>query len=590
MLAELDAVGDKPPMALDDVPFFRSFNRLDFVFVGCCANALIQNNPSLAKVCCGAFAPGEFTFFPGNGLFPDSFVYVTSDYCIVDTQGTSNYFQYIAEFLGSVQGANPPYPGLTVQFFADSANYVRRAIDSIVTPLLGSRRMVFLGHSLGGVVAHILVSYYGPLATRGASCLTLAAPRGGNPAWAIVADPFVQRVQNIGDLVPALPPTLWAAAGSNYPIPGMGAVTTNVAPGTVKTLQSNGAWVDGESLLETPFIVQNLAAGNLAIHWSQTYVAWLEAGSGLGDLAPGAQGYVNPPQLFGAYLQMSGILPPIPAALILEDGPMQLVQGLIYFRDSGVSEGFSEAIYQVSTISAMNAYLQSILGLRAAFLGTDLEMHAIRASNVGGNKLSSVIKFASPTQGTGSDQSNEVPDAVLYNMKTAVNSHRQMTFRGVPDGWIQGGKLTAVGRGGLANIDAYMNNLLANGVGLKIPDASQLKIPLVSLANSVAGGPLLGTTALAHNLVSGDVVNIQGIRNYPYLLGRWVVSVPSATTFFLIGSARYQANLAGVGTVQNLEFVLQTATAFGFNMVATRATGRPFGQPRGRRSAKVLHH
>lgn len=577
-------------MALDDAPFFRSFNRLDFIFVGNVANALINNNLVAAKSCFESFAPGDFySFLSDNLIVPDAVVFVSAEYCFVQVQGTSNYFQMTAEFLGSSQAPNPPWPGLTVQYFADAANIVRRAIDSTISPFLANRKMVFLGHSLGGVIAQLLVSYYGPNASQGASCLTLAAPRGGNPAWAAVADPFVQRVEAFGDLVPALPPTLWAGQGSNYPVPGMGALSTNVAPGRVKTIHQDGGWEDGQALPSTATIVTFLVAGNMTVHWSQTYVGFLESTSDLSTLKPGQEGYVNPPLLFRVYLELSGILPPrnfFPGATPMS----QLVQGLIYFRDTGVSEGFSEAIYQISDVPTMLAYLQTILGTRAAFLGTDLEMHAVRASNVGGTKASRVVKFASPTRGTGGDQSNEVSDAVLYSARTTQNRTRQLTFRGVPDGWIQANALTAVGRGGLASIDTYVGSLRDGGFGVKTPDTSNQKIMLVSLANSVAGGPLLGTTLLAHGLEDGTVVNIQGIRNYPYLLGRWVVTVPSATTFILVGSNRYQANLAGQGTVQAIEFVLDTINGWGFNMVATRQTGRPFGQPRGRRSARVLHH
>jgi hypothetical protein len=262
---------------------------------------------------------------------------------------------------------------------------------------------------------------------------------------------------------------------------------------------------------------------------------------------------------------------------------------LLYFRDTAVSQGWSEAFYAISDIPTMNALLASLLGPRAAFLGTDMEIHAYRSAYVGSPKLSQTTKLASPQQGQGSGPSNEPGDAILYNYKAATNSHRILTFRGVPDTYIEKGEITPIGRANLGLMDAFCIAIKAGGVGLKIPNPFELVTSLVSIGNAAPGGTIVCTSAAAHGLETGDHVNIAEIRGYPYLLGKWKINVLSATTFELVGSDRYNVQLNGQGTFQGIVYVLQAASTYGFNMVAYRKTGRPFGQPRGRRARRVLH-
>jgi hypothetical protein len=236
----------------------------------------------------------------------------------------------------------------------------------------------------------------------------------------------------------------------------------------------------------------------------------------------------------------------------------------------------------------MKTIIQNGLNLRTAFLSNDIVIHAYRAANITGSRASQVVKMASPAAGQQSDHVNEAGDAVLWSLSSANGHRRQMTFRGVPDSWIEADKLSGVGNAGQALIQDYMTYLTTAGCGLKVPDTGVLKQNIVAMANVVPGGPIQVTSAGDNGLDTGDHVNIAGIRGFPYLLGRWKIQVISPTVFQLNGSDRYNYSGGAVGTFQGIEYVLQVTNLAQFNMIAHRDTGGPFGKPRGKRAKKLL--
>lgn len=269
--------------------------------------------------------------------------------------------------------------------------------------------------------------------------------------------------------------------------------------------------------------------------------------------------------------------------------PGQLVQGVLFFRDRGVSEGWGEAIFATTDIPSMFTTLETLIPLRATFLSRECEIHASRASNVGGTKASSVRKYAIPTQGAVPEDTNEVGDCINYFYK-AGTLRRQLTFRGVRDSAIQGSQLGPNGPGTLSLIDSYCNNLITLGAQIKTIDGGNESFTVASLANSVAGGPIIVTTDLPHGFANGDLVKLTGIRGFPYLRGQWRIGNVTSLAFTLIGSQRYNINLVGAGVVRQVTYEGVTGTSFGFDQVGFRQTGRPFGLLRGRAPAKVLHH
>jgi pimeloyl-ACP methyl ester carboxylesterase len=571
-----------------DEPFFRGFNRTDLIFVATVAKALAADDFHSIDESFGSLGAGVTSHRKGSTYVPDVYLYISDTLIVILVQGTEGVGQLIGQALQSFNEPTFQFDGSTMRFFNTATLHITADIDAVVRPRLADRKLVCMGFSLGGAVAQLLGSYYRNVAVKGLSVICLGAPRVGNANFATAMDPFVWRLDAERDPVPTVPPETWGGPGSAFPVSGTGPISNYKHSGQAATLENDGTIVLGDDLIPIDQVVKQFVTGSVPTHQTAWYLAALLSKSDLSTYEPGEEGYIAPSDLYEQTQVQQGL--PISGRPQEENFsmPSQLVQGLLYFRDSAVSEGWSESVYYVGDIPGMNMLLSSLVTPRSLFLANDCEIHAYRSAYVGGSKLSQTTKYPSPQVGQTSEGVNECGDAILYNYKSATNAHRQLTFRAVPDGAIGGNKLTPIGTALLASIDSYCLALRNGGVGLKVPDATVLVQQIVSLANVVPGGPLQITSALAHGLTTGDQVNIAGLRGFPYLLGKWKIAVQSATTFTLNGSQRYNATLGAEGTFQGIEYVLQTASSFGFNMVAFRKTGRPFGQPRGKRSKRLL--
>lgn len=574
---------------MSDNPFFRENNRNDWIFVANAALALANDDFSELERAFGSLGAGVVSVRdPGRG-FPPAYLYIGGDQVVVVIQGTEGVAQWVGQILGSFQMADPLMHGLATDYVLKFAKAIVADISPLINHLLTDHRLVFMGHSLGGATAQVLGNIYGFGAEAGLSVLTIGAPRVGNPAFAAYIGGNVQRLESVNDPICNIPPVSWAGIGSAFPIPGTGPAQTFQHAGTSYQLTQVGAITAGSQDLPTDQIVEQLVTASTPTHAASWYLSALQAQSDLAAAKPGDDGYVDPQALYNSTLAQLN-LPPFQR---LQKGlPMStdLIQGTLYFRDKNVSEGWSEQIYTIGDVAGMLGTLSTVISPRSMFLANDMQIFAYRAAIVGGTKYSRTIKMAVPRSGQFNEGVNEAKDAILYLGKSDTNPRRIFTFRGVPDGSIGADGLTNAGQALLALIDAYMQQLKDAGMVFKTISTLGLgKQQIQSLANAVPGGTITVTTVTAHGLSDGDIINLQGIRGYPYLLGRWKIQVLTSTTFALTGSERYNISSGRVGTIELVDYVGTTMTSWGFDSVGTRATGRPFSQPRGKRPKKVLH-
>jgi pimeloyl-ACP methyl ester carboxylesterase len=571
-------------------PLFRGLERIDLIWAAASAQAQITDDSLSLRRLCEAVAPGTFKLFPGDLLTPDCATYEMADDAIVCIKGTDTIFQWISHFLisGSFQ---LPSPGVRIlAYFYLTALTIRDAIDSTVQPWLSGKRIAFVGHSFGAAIAQILAYQYMPLAIRRGQVTALGSPRVGSVAFSDAVSPFTFRLEANSDPIPALPPILWAGPGSIFPVPGPGIPTDYKHAGTAQTLQADSDLVDGSQIMSLPEVVAAFVAGDVNNHHAKYYLSTLIDGVDLDAMQPGDDGFQNPANLAAVVNQMLGIFPPVKLpATGVNFMAGQLVQGVQFFRDKNVSEGWGEAIFATVDIPTMQGYLDTLSSLRAAFLSSECEMHADRVSNVGGPKLSTVRRYSTPVAGAQLEATNEVGDCFLYKFHGPLHT-RILTFRGVPDSGIAGSLPGPSAATLKLQMESYISQMIALGIQLKIPDPANTVLTCSSLANTVAGGPILVTTDIAHLLDTGDLIQLNKLRGFPYLRGRWKISVLSATTFTLVGSQRYNINVTGQGTVQKITYIGETAANKSFKIVSFRQTGRPFGSSRGRSAAKVLHH
>ncbi len=136
---------------------------------------------------------------------------------VVAFQGTRNVRQAIAEVMLSPQVAFDGIPGKIHGFFG--ANFQDRwtALGPTLATLPAGFKLTFIGHSLGGALAHIgfvKASVGGSIVP--ASCITFGQPRAGNAYFASKTPMNYIRWNQEGDVITGLPPnkmTSWFLIG-----------------------------------------------------------------------------------------------------------------------------------------------------------------------------------------------------------------------------------------------------------------------------------------------------------------------------------------------------------------------------------------
>jgi pimeloyl-ACP methyl ester carboxylesterase len=189
----------------------------------------------------------------------------------VAVEGTVSLAQWVGNVLLSNQAAFPGIAGKVHSFFgACAANILTRIGPSVGAALTG-RRVVFLGHSLGGAVVQCLAAAVGPVVPR--LILTAGSPRVGNRTF---ADSFAPgelfRIENSDDPIPSIPPVLWVGPGSVFPVPGFGLPDVYVHAGEHITVLPDGRWTFGFSPRDSVLRILAVLGGRLSVsHTAQEY-------------------------------------------------------------------------------------------------------------------------------------------------------------------------------------------------------------------------------------------------------------------------------------------------------------------------------
>ncbi len=537
---------------------------------------------------------GETIPVPAGLLVPPAVVHVTDDYVLVAVSGTLSYLQWVCHFLGSNQATAAPFPGRVNEYFAFAASSLLAALVDY-QPLLETRRLILIGHSFGAAIAQLVATAWQGLATRGVVTICFGSPRVGDAAFGDGVTYPAFRVQVTGDPVPSFPPTNWVGKGT----PWTGFVglipATYVHAGVVVSLDAEGTLGTTDNTMAFTPAVDVVARGQFTPHLIEEYERLLSL------KADPPQIEWKDPATVEEILDWQAIHFSPNVGENLGGGGM-LTQGIIYFRTAEESQGWGESFVANTDISAMLVKLQALAPTRALCLVNSCEIHAVKASNIDPTRTtnsSRSLLLDTPIPGKASGTSikdiastltNETMDAIDYELvSSATASRRVFPFRGVPDNWISGSKRSGDGIGADGKFTKYFDAVKKANLGFKVYDRTKAKTVLTTVVNDPVT-TLLKITSAGHGLVDRQLVTIRGFKPNPMINGDWRVQVADVNNFFLVGSYRFQADASGVGTWQMKNVVADTIEDVFFNGISTRKTGRPFGQRRGKRSARLLHH
>lgn len=250
--------------------------------------------------------------------------------------------------------------------------------------------------------------------------------------------------------------------------------------------------------------------------------------------------------------------------------------------------GWTESYFPPSTdYTSATAFANLLAPIRVGLLaagGSTPVMTGYRVSDDTVFRDALVQFFQPPLQGALSGNPLHPTTCLLLRLTATPLVRRPLYARGIPDSlmradgsYIPGPALGAV-------------NTLRNF--LKGPPAWLVKTSLTSplaqifrLGNVTA--PNNFTTIQPHGFNANDTVIVKGTSRHRNPVGIWKVGPgPGITTFTLVGvdlPADYAYVPLSLG-VQLKTFTYQGITIVNDERITERATGRPFGVPRGRRS------
>lgn len=152
--------------------------------------------------------------------------------------------------------------------------------------------------------------------------------------------------------------------------------------------------------------------------------------------------------------------------------------------------------------------------------------------------------------------------SAMIRAALAVSSETQGAL--TPNAWLKRRQLaTKI----LVNPDAYVASF--HSAVASDPNNSLTWFAPVNISASTSANPIVVTTAVAHNLATGDVVEIQGHLVNTNANGVWLATNITSTTF----SVPVSGNGTGLASGTSMEMIIDSDLVFTVNSVFSGVAG-----------------
>jgi len=232
-----------------DIPFFRSPTIPDALTASLAAQCLYTGNIGQLVALLSAVEPVTLDMFHGYDSFSETWAVLhSSRFIFVVTSGIQSSTQAILAIVGSAQVSTPGIPGAVGAYWASITFEEGAAVLPIIAPLVPGRRIVLIGHSLGGAVsACLLPLFQSTFPSTPIVVFSFGSPRPGDPAFIAATQPWVHDFICSDDPVAAIPPTTWAGPGSAWPASGPPPLSTYARWSDATKLAPDGTLSTGDS-------------------------------------------------------------------------------------------------------------------------------------------------------------------------------------------------------------------------------------------------------------------------------------------------------------------------------------------------------
>jgi Lipase (class 3) len=538
-----------------------------------------------------AVEPGDHTVFPNTLLVPSVAFSVTDDYLFIAVQGTNGWAQWAGNVLGSAQTIYPGFiAGQVSTYFGAVALFIYTVYLTSFTSYFGSKKVVLIGHSLGGAVCDILAAAI-LLHFPGTELVvfTLGAPRAGDATFAGSISARVHRCENTDDPIPSLPPPVWLPSSFTgwFPPPPSPGFYTH--PGDVYTFNYDGSSFGDHT--EIPFVVvlAYFAQMSMPAHLAPEYTRRLAIG--LGDLSFPDAGYANPALLKRSFFDLfpgsgSG------GGLFSLEG--ETMNKFTLFYNIGSRAGLTESFYSNAASASWSSIISDYLQGRMALADSYFLFKYCRISSVPSNRKVSwrAPSDVSPTSGTYGNTGDSAPEqALLLRMTMVDGSDNRIFLHGMPS-IVWNGENYTPSSGFTTAVNRFVatlsngNYLYRDNAGHTVAD----RVPIAAFSPNPPRGTVL-TLGESVSLSPGARLYIGGSGNKIVgLNGLKIVNAVASPTSVTIGGATPVGEPADLSTgcflyVENYSY--QVPSFADVESLTTHRVGRPFGVRPGRRHNTV---
>lgn len=597
--------------ASQSIPFFRGQNYTDWLVALMIQSAVEQEDNQKVILAASIIGSAGVEFFlHGTDKFPTVAIVDTNDYLFVVSGGTKSTWQWIGNLLGSassnwdgITGRVPAYFGLTA-----TLNFV--GLYDRVKQRIGSRKLVFIGFSLGAATTTILKQMFENFGLKGAAGIAFACPRVGDGDFiaAFPSDNY-SNFQVFPDPVPSVPPAIWSAIGVFVAYKPIGPLVfwQTVTPAYYLDQGDNlhyGQWTT--NILDVFARVLNGKA--IAVHNQPAYA--LKLREKLPFLLPLRwEGFAHGDQIDDVaprvlYPEPEWIWTSVPRFHFSGGGPGMGSQIGIFIRDTSRQLGFEEVYYSSAIASSplFNAVGTSLVPARQKMLATPspavprtgCEIYAWRLSNVGGPRKSYLMRPGAPLVGTypytqGMATVEQCVSYLGFDVDGLVK--RQFHFRGVDSSAIldeqviPGGYFDTLVNS--SSSSSFINVLKALNVCIhSTRPPTPLSYPVTGASQAAQGDLITLNLVAPAGFVPGTIWDLRGVRGPGSILnGRYQAVGPQiANQLMLSGTQRYSCPATISGTVFQVGANFIPLGSMSLTGAGKRDTGRPPFSQRGRQS------
>lgn len=575
----------------------RGPNRLDLLTAAVLTSSASWDRPDLASQAMGAVEPGSVTTYsPGSPWTQRVYVIVSPSFVVVVIPGTETWQQFVGDILGSVQASQPPIPGQVALYWGQLGQRVWGEIGAQVAAALPGRRLVLMGHSLGGAVAQVVAALAARQLGTDVRVFVLGCPRVGNPAFASSFGPSqVWRVATTDDPVAEVPPPLWG--GLSLPLPWPGPLTPVIYQhaGNGYSLADDGTLSVQGGGLPLGSVASLLVYGDASTrHSIDTYAGRLRSALAPGNFVPGAVGYDDPSAIDRVLLALQGLAgvgmglpaaPPLPISAPLAfsgGGGGMATWRCTYFFKAG-SYGWSETFYRAgSTYADVKAAAEALAKARIGMCGDGVEMSAVRISDVVQFRDYgiSALGLSTGSESTA-DTSHVKPYCSLLTQITSGAYRNRVFLRGVPS-------LDYLGDSPL-NVQPALEKAKQRWAAVLTNAAWQMKVqdrfnPAIQgrIVTTDTTSPVQITIDTPDGLDDNGKVYVRGVVGQTAVNGTHFVTKVTATNYILRNTISAGPYVGG-GTWRKVVNTYLNIETVSFVREVSHRTGRPFDTPVGRR-------